>query len=123
MLRTMTDTAPTETTTTQPSPLPTLTEALRNPGQLVARRAELVKAASTRAQQATAVARKRLQAAEKVAAARAQTLRNSGDALVATTLAKVRSGVSTGLVRGAQALQSLANRIDETPAVPAAKQE
>jgi len=119
----MTDTATTETTTTQPSPLPTLTEALRNPRQLVTRRAELVRAATSRAQQATAVARKCLQGAEKVAAARAQTVRNSSDALVATALAKVRSGVSSGLVRGAQALQSLAKRIDEKPAVPAAKPE
>ncbi|HET9598461.1 MAG TPA: hypothetical protein VFP65_22930 [Anaeromyxobacteraceae bacterium] len=119
----MTDTATTETTTTPPAPFPTLTDALRNPGQLVARRAEFVKAATSRAQHATAVARKRLQDAEKVAAARAQTLRSSGDALVATTLAKVRSGLSSGLVRGAEALQSLAKRIDEKPAAPAAKPE
>jgi hypothetical protein len=120
---TMTDTATTETTTTTPSPQPTLADGSRSPGQFLTRRADFVRAAIGRAQQATVSARKRLQDAEKVVAARAQSLRNSRDAVVATTRAKVRSGVSSGLVRGAKALQSLAKRIDETPPVPGPKAE
>jgi predicted GNAT family acetyltransferase len=115
-----TETVTTETTTQLP-PLPTFTEALRNPSQIVARRGEFVKLASDRAQQAAAVARTRLQNVETVAAARVQDLRKSTDALVTTTVAglrkmsvpaQVRNAVFQALQRAAQALQTLAKRVE-----------
>jgi hypothetical protein len=128
-----TETVTTETTTQLP-PLPTFTEALRNPSQIVARRGEFVKLASDRAQQAAAVARTRLQNVETVAAARVQDLRKSTDALVTTTVAgirkisvptQVRTAVFQALQRAALALQTLAKRVEpkqETPVVaPASK--
>jgi hypothetical protein len=132
----MTDTVTAETTTRPPPPPSMLTEALRNPSHLVARRAEFVKFAAARAQQAAAAARARLQNAEAVATARAQELRKSTDALVTTTVARirkvsvpagVRSAVSSGLVRAGQALDALGKRIESiTPApveTPAPKTE
>jgi len=123
----MTDSAP-QQTTPPPAALPTLTEALRNPSQLLARRAAIVKAATDRAQQAAAAARTRLQNVEAVAATRVQDLRKSTDALVATTVARVRnvsaparvrSAVSGGLVRAAQSLQTLASRVGPAAGAPA----
>jgi hypothetical protein len=128
-----TETVTTETTTQLP-PLPTFTEALRNPSQIVARRGEFVKLASDRAQQAAAVARTRLQNVETVAAARVQDLRKSTDALVTTTVAgirkisvptQLRTAVFQALQRAALALQTLAKRVEpkqDAPVVaPAAK--
>ena len=128
-----TETVTTETATQLP-PLPTFTEALRHPAQIVARRGEFVKLASDRAQQAAAVARTRLHTVETVAAARVQDLRKSTDALVTTTgaglrkmsvAAQVQNAAFQGLQRAAQALQALAKRVEPKPAAtveaPAAK--
>jgi hypothetical protein len=99
----MPDTTTTATTKT-PAPVlpttpPTVADTLRNPTLLVSRRAELLKLATERAAQLTAVARARLE----------------------TVSSTVRTTAHDQLQRAASALQDLAKKIEPVRQVPAHK--